>query len=112
MIDLKYVANAMSALSGVPVRLFENGEPAFSCFPVKLPKDPFDLYRNEIFSIAAHVGYFVTPLFHFYGIIRLKNAALVIGPTSQIMANEQSLKELAFRLDVPKKDVPAFIAGQ
>ena len=25
MIDLKYVANAMSALSGVPVRLFENG---------------------------------------------------------------------------------------
>ena len=111
MNDLRYIIKSMSALSGVPVRLFENGEQTFACFPVNLPKDPFVLYRKEIFSIDAHVGYYVTPLFHFYGIINLKNAAIVVGPTSQIMANEQSLKELAFRLDVTKEDAPAFVAG-
>ena len=111
MLDLKYITQSMSALSGVPVRLFENGVQTFACFPAKLPKDPFTLYRNEVFSITAHVGYYVTPLFHCYGIVNLKNATIVIGPTSQIMANEQSLRELAFRLDAAKEDVPAFIAG-
>ena len=38
-------------------------------------------------------------------------STLVFGPTSQIMANEQELKELAFRLDVKHEDVPTFIAG-
>ena len=88
----------------------KNGALTFVWFPVKLPKDPFELYRKEILSIAGHVGYFVTPLFHYYGVIHLKNASIVIGPTSQVMANEQDLRELAFKLDVPKEDVPAFIA--
>ncbi len=111
MFDLKYVAKSMGTLSGIPVRLTENGALTFAWFPVKLPKDPFELYRKEILSIAGHVGYFVTPLFHYYGVIHLKNASIVIGPTSQVMANEQDLRELAFKLDVPKEDVPAFIAG-
>lgn len=111
MYDLNYIAKSMGALSGVPVRLIENGTQTFAWFPAKLPKDPMELYRKEIVSITAHVGYFVTPLFHYYGIVNAGNASLVIGPTSQIMASEQDLRELAFRLDVQKEDVPAFIAG-
>ncbi len=111
MFDLQYVAKSIGALSGMPVRLYENGERTFAWFPQKLPKDPMELYRREIFSIGAHVGYFVTPLFHYYGILRADNAAFVIGPTSQIMAGEQDLRELAFKLDIPKEDVPAFVAG-
>lgn len=111
MFDLNYITKSMGALSGIPVRLIENGEQTSAWFPVKLTKDPFLLYREEICSIGAHVGYFVTPLFHCYGIINCRNASIVIGPTSQIMANEQDLRELAFKLDIPKEDVPAFIAG-
>ena len=111
MFDLKYIAKSMGTLSGIPARLIENGEQTAVWFPVKLPKDPFELYRKEILSITAHVGYFVTPLFHYYGIINAGNASIVIGPTSQVMANEQTLRELAFMLDVPKENVPIFIAG-
>ncbi len=109
--DLKYLINSMSALSGIPVRLFENGVCSAEVFPVKLPKDPFELYRAEILSIKAHVGYYVTPLFHYYGVLNASSSTLVFGPTSQIMANEQELRELAFRLDVKRGDVPDFIAG-
>ncbi len=111
MFDLKYIAKSMGTLSGIPARLIENGEQTAVWFPVKLPKDPFELYRKEILSITAHVGYFVTPLFHYYGIINAGNASIVIGPTSQVMENEQTLRELAFKLDVPKENVPIFIAG-
>ena len=111
MFDLKYIAKSMGTLSGIPSRLIENGEQTAVWFPVKFPKDPFELYRKEILSITAHVGYFVTPLFHYYGIINAGNASIVIGPTSQVMANEQTLRELAFKLDVPKENVPIFIAG-
>lgn len=111
MFDLPYLVRSIGALSGVPVRLYENGERSFEWFPVKLPKDPAALYEAEILSIGAHVGYFVTPLFHYYGILRTGDAAIVIGPTSQIMASEQDRKELAFKLDIPREDVPAFVAG-
>ncbi len=111
MFDLNYISKSMGTLSGIPVRLIKNGAQTDAWFPVKLPKDPFELYRKEILSITAHVGYFVTPLFHYYGIVNAKNVSIVIGPTSQIMANEQDLKELAFQLDVSKEDVPAFLSG-
>ena len=109
--DLQYVAKSVGALSGVPVRLFENGARVFERFPAPLEKDPMTLYEAEIRSIRAHVGYYVTPLFHYYGVINFKNASIVIGPTSQVMANEQDLKELAFQLDVPKDRVSAFVTG-
>lgn len=109
--DLRYIVKSVGVLSGVPVRLYEHGIRTFSLFPAKLPKDPMTLYEQEILSIKAHVGYFVSPLFHYYGVINGKDAAIVIGPTSQVMAGEQELKELAFRLDVAKEDAAAFIAG-
>ncbi|MBR5947752.1 MAG: helix-turn-helix domain-containing protein [Clostridia bacterium] len=108
---MTYIVNSMAALSGIPVRLYENGELVFSRFPVVLPNDPASVYLGEILSISSHVGYFVTPLFHYYGVINAKGAKIVIGPTSQIMANDQELKELAFLAGVSKEDVPAFVNG-
>ena len=109
--DLKYLIKTISALSGVPVRLFDRGKFSAASFPSPLPKDPFELYKADILSIRPHVGYFVTPLFHYYGVLNAGTSTIVFGPTSQIMANEQELRELAFRLDVRREDVPAFIAG-
>ena len=109
--DLQYLVHSMGTLSGVPIRLYKNGSLVYEWFPAVLPKDPVALYETEIFSIRSHVGYYVTPLFHYYGIINTKNASIVLGPTAQIMANEQDLKELAFQLDIAKEEVPGFLAG-
>ncbi len=110
-VDYGYLGKSMASLSGIPVRVYQGGEELCRFFPVNLPKDPMALYREEILGISEHVGYFATPLFHYYGVLNAGDVKLVVGPTSQIMADEQKLRELAFRLDVPKEEVPAFIEG-
>ena len=109
--DLHYVVRSMAELSGIPVRLYEGGVLTYSAFPVKLPRDPLCVVLKEVLSIKAHVGYYVTPLFHYYGMINAGEASIVIGPTSQIMGNEQELRQLAFQADVPHEEVPAFVTG-
>ncbi len=110
-VDYGYLGKSMASLSGIPVRVYQGGQELCRFFPVNLPKDPMALYREEILGISEHVGYFATPLFHYYGVLNAGDMKLVVGPTSQIMADEQKLRELAFRLDVPKEEVPAFIEG-
>ena len=110
-VDLKYVVGAVASLSGVPVRLFEGEKLILFQSPVKLPRDPMLLYEKEIRAIKAHVGYFATPLFHYYGVLNAPVGTIVVGPTSQIMAGEQDLRELAFRLDIPREEVPGFLTA-
>ena len=110
-VDMRYVVGSMAALSGVPVRLYEGGKLVLFQSPVKLPRDPMTLYKGEIWAIRGHVGYFATPDFQYYGLIRCPAGAIVMGPTSQIMAGEQDLKALAFRLDVPPAEVHAFLTA-
>lgn len=109
--DFEYICKSISHLSGIPVRIFRNGEEYCRCFPVSFPRDPMELHKGEILSMSEHVGYFATPLFHYYGVLNVGEIRLVAGPTSQIMAEEQKLRELAFRLDVPKEDVRDFVEG-
>ena len=110
-VDYNYLGQSVASLSGIPVRVYQDGSEFCRCFPVRLPKDPMDLYRSEILGISEHVGYFASPLFHYYGVLNTGQMKLVVGPTSQIMADEQKLRELAFRLDVPKDKVPEFLDG-
>ena len=110
-VDFSYVGRAVASLSGVPVRVYRQNEEILRFFPVKLPKDPMTLYSKEILGISEHVGFFASPLFHYYGVLNAGEMKIVVGPTSQIMADEQKFRELAFRLDVNKEDVPAFLNG-
>ena len=109
--NLPYIVRSIGTLSGIPVRLYEGEHLQSSYFPAKLPRDPIEIYIREIFSIQAHVGYYVSPLFHYYGVVHAGNQRLVFGPTSQIMASEQELRALAFQCDVPKEAVPDFFSG-
>ena len=106
-----YLAKSLSGFSGVPVRVYENGKLCCKVFPAGLPKDPADLYLNDLLAVSGHVGYYVTPLFHYYGVLSAGEIKIVAGPTAQIMAGEQKLRELAFQADIPPKDVPAFLEG-
>ncbi len=110
-VDFEYLARTMARLSGIPVRVYRGGEELFRFFPAALPRDPLDLCRDEVFAISEHVGYYASPLFHYYGVLNAGDVKLVVGPTAQIMADEQKLRELAFRLDVPREEVPAFVEG-
>ena len=110
-IDARYLCTTIGNLSGIPIRIFEGEVQTFYYSMVYLPKDPMLLCREEIFSITDHVGYYVTPQFHYYGVVNAGNMKLVVGPTRQIIENEQELRELAFRLDLSGKGAEALIAG-
>ena len=110
-IDLKYICTVIGNLSGIPIRLFDDGTLIMNYSVVHLPKDPMFLYQDSIFEITTHIGYFITPHFNYYGIINAKQYKIVVGPTRQLVHNLQNLRTLAFRMDIPQNELDDFIAG-
>lgn len=110
-IDLQYICTVIGNLSGIPIRIFENGKQIFYYSFVDLPKDPIIVYWDEIQNVSSHVGYFVTHHFNYYGIVNSGPYKIVIGPSRQISNSDQELKELAFRAAVPQEEVGNFVSG-
>ena len=110
-LDLQYLCTIIGNLSGVPIRLYDGETLIFLHSMVNLPKDPVELYREDIWRITEHVGYYVTRLFNYYGIVNFGTKKLIIGPTRQLGNTDQELRELAFQLDVPPEDTEEFLTG-
>lgn len=110
-LDLQYLCTVIGNLSGVPIRLYEGETLKFSYSFMKLPKDPVELYREDIWRIQNSVGYFVTKIFNYYGIINSGSHKIIIGPTRQTGNTNQELRELAFQLDVAPEDTQDFVTG-
>ena len=110
-IDLRYICRVIGNLTGVPIRVYQRENLLLYHSIIHLPKDPMEIYRENIWQVTANVGYFVTSHFHYYGIINSGETKIVIGPTRQIPESDQELRELAFRADVPAADTEEFIEG-
>lgn len=108
-IDLKYLCTTIGNLSGIPIRIYKKEELYFYYSEVKLIKDPMFIYKDELFSIKEHIGYFITTHYHYYGIVNYKDYKIIIGPTRQAKENDQELKELAFKANVDNDDLNDFI---
>ncbi|MCR5457813.1 MAG: helix-turn-helix domain-containing protein [Clostridiales bacterium] len=110
-VDFDYLSRTLANLSGIPVRVYSNDCRICYHSVVNLPEDPIKLYKNELFSVENNVGYFITPRFHIYGIVKSGEYRIIAGPTAQITTDEQSLRELAFQIDVSKDDRQTFVDG-
>ncbi|MGN0185229.1 MAG: helix-turn-helix domain-containing protein [Aristaeellaceae bacterium] len=110
-IDLNYICKIIGNLSGVPIRVFLGDQLLLYHSVVRLPRDPLTLYREDIWKITAHIGYYVTQRFHYYGIVNSGSTKIVIGPSRQVSGNDQQLRELAFQADVPTEDLEEFVDG-
>ena len=110
-IDLKYICKIIGNLSGVPIRIFQGENRIFYHSFVGLPKDPMEVYREEIWRVTTNVGYFVTKRFHYYGIVNSGEIKIVIGPSKQVSGNDQELRGLGFQADVPTEDMDEFVEG-
>ncbi len=109
--DPDYIARILAHLSGIPVRVFEKDELLYYHSVIRLPKDPLEACREEVFRINDHVGYHITPHFLSYGIVNAGRIRIVAGPTSQIRIREQALREIAFEADITKEDTQTFTDG-
>lgn len=109
--DLFYLCTTIGNLSGIPLRVFENDEQIFYHALVDLPKDPMELYRQAIWAVTAHVGYFATPYFDYYGIVNSHPYRLIIGPTRQVETSSSGLRAMAFEANIPVKELDAFFTA-
>lgn len=110
-IDLNYICTTIGNLAGMPIRIFQNSAQIFYRSVVYLPKDPITAFRDEILAVDSHVSYFVTPHFHYYGILNSGEYKIIIGPTFQVKQSDQTLRELAFLCDVTKDETDEFLDG-
>lgn len=109
--DLCYLCTAIGNLSGIPVRLYRDGEMVFSYSIVSLPADPVKLELEKILAVREHVACHVTASFDYYCAAVYGAYHMVVGPSRQIGYANQDLRRMAFQLDVPGEDVPDFMTA-
>ena len=110
--NVQYLCTTIGNLAGIPIRIYKNDKQIFYYSVVNLSKDPIAPYEGKILKIPEHIGYFITPRFHYYGIVNSGTYKIVLGPSRQWSANKTDLTELAFECDVPKDDTENFIAAE
>ena len=109
--DLVYLCTVIGNLSGIPVRLYRDSRLCFYHSTVMLPADPVRLAENEILRLTGRVAFHVTPRFFHYGMVSSGPWRIVIGPSRQTAAQDQELRDIAFRLELPPDDIPDFLSG-
>ena len=98
--DIKYLCTTIGNLASIPIRLYVNNKQIFYYSIINLNKDPIIPYEKKILEITNHIGYYITPQFHYYGIINFKNYKIILGPSKQNFINKKDLIELAFECNV------------
>ena len=107
-IDYDYLCRITANLSGIPVRVYKGEDLLSFHSPVTLIRDPMLLCREQLWRISDHVGYFLAEHFYYYGILTSGEIRFIVGPTRQLPASDQELREFAFRMGLGKEEAEEF----
>ena len=110
-IDLEYLCRVIGNLAGIPIRIYHQQQQVYFYSVVDFPADPVLPYLNNVFTITDQIGYFTTPYFNYYGIVRSCEYSIVIGPSRQTPMSDRDMRELAFACDVPSAHTEEFISA-
>lgn len=110
-IDLEYLCRVIGNLAGIPVRIYRDKEQTFFYSVVDFPADPIAPYLDNVFTITEHIGYFTTPFFNYYGIVRTGRHTIVIGPSRRTPMTDHDLRKLAFTCNLDFAQMEAFSAA-
>lgn len=108
IIDYNYIAENISSLSRIYVRIYRNDSLLVSCDPSNFPMDPAIPYLKQFLDIAENVSYYITPYDQFYGIIHHMEYCLVLGPTFEIPPSRARIREFMFELGIQKNYFPLY----
>ena len=109
--DLEYICSVIGNLASLPIRIYKDDALVYRYSLVEFAIDPIVPYLKEILGVKSHIGYFSTPLFHYYGIVNSGRFKIVLGPSRQSKENKEALGELAFECGVSKEDTPGFVSA-
>lgn len=109
--DMEYLCTTIANLAGIPIRIYKDNKQVFYYSLVNLVKDPLIPHEEGILKINDHIGYYITPRFHYYGVVNSSRYKIILGPSRQLKSSETDLKELAFECNVRQDDTPTFISS-
>lgn len=101
-IDYDYIAENMSELAYIPIRIYKNDQFVKFYSPIPFDIDPATLYIDKLLSIEKKISYYITPYYEYYGIVHHMEYTLILGPTFQIPITKQNAREMMFLLGVEK----------
>ena len=110
MIDLEYICDSISNISGIPVRLYCDKRIIKTFSIINLPIDPIQLYEEEILDHQESIYTYSAPYFYYYGLINFKNYQIVLGPSSTSGEDMYALS-LLYDLNVAPKDKTSFLTA-
>jgi len=99
-IDYEYIAENISNVSRIIVRVYENKALKDFYNTSSFPVDPGAPYIDDLLEISQNVGYFITPYFQYYGVINHMNQTLIIGPSYQLSATHSQIRDYMFLLGI------------
>ena len=84
--DYEYLAFSLSSLTGLPVRLYQDGKFSGLYHHTKFKPDLAILEEEKIFRNCGNVSYYMNGNFLYYGLFRVQkdDVALLIGPVVQM----------------------------
>ena len=101
-IDYDYIAENMSEISRIPIRLYKNNELLKFYTPISFSIDPAKLYLDQLLLIEKNISYYITPFYSYYGIVRHEDYTFILGPTSQMPPTKSNAREMMFLLGIPE----------
>lgn len=99
-IDYAYMAENISNLSRIAIRVYKDNQLIEYRDPSHFPKDPADAYIDKMLQIKAPISYYLTPYEHFYGIISYENIKVILGPTFSMTPTRDKIREFMFSMDI------------
>ncbi len=98
--DFDYILNSIANISALPIRLYHKNKMINYYSIIDFPLDPIKIYEKDILKLKGNVATFSAPYFFFYGLIKVNEYKIVIGPTS-ISLREDNIKSLSYDLELP-----------
>lgn len=106
--DFDYVCNGITEMTRIPIRLYKGSSLLSFYSPIPFKIDPAKPYINTFLEIDSPIKYYITPLSQYYGIIKLEDYSLIIGPSSEIEMTSQNINQLVHEIGIPEYDIDAF----
>ena len=94
------IAENISELSRIPIRLYKNKELNKFYIPISFMVDPASIYIEKLLSIEKSISYYITPFYQYYGIVQHQNYTFILGPTAQFPLSKVHARELMFLLGI------------
>ena len=107
-IDYEYIADNISNISRIPVRVYHNKKLEVLFNTSSFPIDPAVPYLAELLTIQKNISYYITPLYHFYGVINHQAYTLILGPCYQNQASRSQIRDYMFSLGLKENYVQSF----